>query len=97
MSSADSPLAACRRCGCPLAGNESYCSHCGRRVDASRRGRLVRGLAIAAVLVLLAAAGTCVARHARGADPGRSSLASDPSEIETSNRIETFSNERKSA
>jgi hypothetical protein len=89
MPNADSPLAECRRCGCPLAGNESYCSHCGLRIDG--RGRFTRGLVIAAVLVLLAAAGTCVARHTRGATPGRSSVTRRPSEIDT------VSNERKNA
>jgi len=94
MPNADSPLAACRRCGCPLAGNESYCSHCGLRIDG--RGRFARGLAIAGVLVLLAAAGTCVARHTRAA-PGRCSVTRKPSEIDPSKRIETVSNERKNA
>jgi hypothetical protein len=94
MTAAESPLSACRRCGCPLAGNESYCSHCGRPVDG--RGRLTRALAIAGILAALAAAGTCVARS-RGAAGGRSSLTRKTSPIDNSNRIETARNERKNA
>lgn len=93
MTAAESPLSACRRCGCPLAGNESYCSNCGRAVDG--RGRLRRGIAIAGILAALAAAGTCVARSR--AAGGRSSLTRKTSGIESSNRIENLRSERKNA
>jgi hypothetical protein len=95
MPNADSSFAACRRCGCPLAGNESYCSHCGLRIDGRGRPWMARGLAIATVLVLLAAAGTCVARHTRGAASTRSSVTEKPSEIDISNRIETARSKRE--
>jgi hypothetical protein len=65
-------LPACGRCGCPLAGNESYCSNCGRRVDG--RNRVVRGLAIAGFLVALTAAGTCVARRSHRVTQANSSF-----------------------
>ncbi len=61
MSASDAP--ACRRCGCPLAGNESYCSNCGRRVD--RVWTLPRLLAAVALLAAFIGVGTCVfaSRH----------------------------------
>ena len=53
-------LDACGRCGCPLSGNESYCSNCGHRVEA--RWTRPRLLAAALVLIAFAAAGTCAYR-----------------------------------
>lgn len=63
--------AACRRCGCPLAGNESYCSNCGRRVDG--RGSVTRAVAVGVFILGLVTAGTCVRSRSRGAHSGRSS------------------------
>ncbi|HTR04628.1 MAG TPA: hypothetical protein VMN82_15690 [Thermoanaerobaculia bacterium] len=60
MPNDDSRLAeACGRCGCPLVGNEVYCSACGRRIlSPNRRARL----AAAAALGLAAAAAAGILR-----------------------------------
>ena len=76
MNDAASRINACSRCGCPLAGNESYCSNCGRRLDA--RGRLARVLVAAGILIALGAAGTCVAIRSRGGSAARPSSARAP-------------------
>ena len=65
----------CQRCGCPLAGNESYCSHCGQRLDPPGWRGLVLILSMA--LVALGAVGTCVYRS-RPAEPLPSSPRSSP-------------------
>ncbi|HWZ84796.1 MAG TPA: hypothetical protein VN032_01260 [Thermoanaerobaculia bacterium] len=67
MTRIDPPSEVCQRCGCPLVGNESYCSHCGRRLDPRRR----RGIALVVLvsLVVLGAAGTCVYRSKAQAVP----------------------------
>jgi hypothetical protein len=57
MKDVSSGLDACGRCGCPLVGNESYCSNCGHRLGA----HWPRPRMFAAVIFLLAlgAVGTC--------------------------------------
>lgn len=54
------PLEACGRCGCPLVGNEVYCSACGRRLMPPDRRRRI-GLATLGLALLgaLAASRTC--------------------------------------
>jgi len=54
------PLPGCRRCDWPLVGNESYCSNCGRRIDATASPRAILG--IVCLLLALAGTGTCLLR-----------------------------------
>jgi multidrug efflux pump subunit AcrB len=53
----------CRQCGCPMAGNENYCSSCGRRVDAIVSHRRLVFTAAALILLSLAMAATCLQRR----------------------------------
>ena len=57
-------LEACGRCGCPLVGNEVFCSACGHRIvqDDRRRIRYVIGVA---VLTALTGVGVWQARSCR--------------------------------
>ncbi len=50
------PPDACRRCGCPLVGNEVFCSACGRRLarESPRRWRSAIGGSILAAVVVAA-------------------------------------------
>jgi hypothetical protein len=60
-----SSLDACGRCGCPLVGNESFCSACGRRLAPFGRRERVRLAIGIALLAAFAAAGMCELRSSR--------------------------------
>jgi hypothetical protein len=69
----------CRRCEYPLAGNETYCSHCGLRLEP----RSFSILAVAFVLLAmaaLAAAGTCTDR-VRSLPPSRARPPAVPTRL----------------
>lgn len=70
----------CRRCGCPMAGNENYCSSCGRRVDPFVARRNFVFAAAALILLSLAMAATCLQRRHSLPDPraGPAQLALPP-------------------
>lgn len=63
MVQAFAKVEACRQCGCPLAGNENYCSSCGRRVDPLVWPRKLVLTAAALLLLSLATAVTCLQRR----------------------------------
>jgi hypothetical protein len=69
----------CRRCGYPLVGNETYCSHCGLRLEP----RSFSSLAVALVLLgmaALATARTCT-NHVPSLPPSRARPPAIPTRL----------------